>query len=556
MKRELKAFLVTGLIVVFAITLFSGCGGNAADNTAQGGTAQASTAQSTQKVDNQQPEPNALPITTQPVKLTYWCDLGKAAGAVKTLAENLALQELQKRTGITIEFLHPPVGSSEEQFNLLIASGKYPDLIEYDWTLVPGGPGALLADNVIIPLNEPVKKWAPNLIKAYQDFPLLRKQQELDDGTYYVFPSVYGSDEMRHSGGPIVRMDWLKKLNLEMPTTIDEWTQMLRAAKGKDLNGNGKNDEIPFFFAGRLELTDVPLILDAFGVTNGFLQDKGKVYYSPIAPAYKDFLQTMNTWYKEGLMDPESLAANAKIKDEKVVGNRVLAMPGFMGNSITRYTKLMKDTTPGFQLMPMPYPTLKKGDAPILSQLENMYFGCGVVITSACKNVKEAVKLLDYGYSDEGHELMCFGVEGKTYTMVNGTATYTDLILKNPDGLSKEQALAKYTYWQSMAPCFKTTDVLNQRDSLPEQIEGRKNWMNVKNEVLLPPVNASVDESKELANIMTDIDTYAAEMFNQFISGKAPLSDFDSYVSRIKEMGIDKAVELTQKQLDRYSSRP
>ena len=142
------------------------------------------------------PEPLTLPIVKEPLKLTYWADLGKAAGAVKTLSDNLAYQEIQKKTGITIEFLHPPVGSAKEQFNLLIASRQFPDLIEYSWLTVPGGPGQYIKDKVIVPLNEPVKKYAPNLTKLLADNPTLRKEQEMDDGTYYVMPAFYGDREL------------------------------------------------------------------------------------------------------------------------------------------------------------------------------------------------------------------------------------------------------------------------------------------------------------------------------------------------------------------------
>lgn len=547
MKRGLKAFMAMVLVVVLVLALFSGCGGSSKDNAAQTENQQSTSTEAT----------GSAKATSEPIKLTYWSDLGagKGQGAMKTLAENVVWQKIQELKGIQIEFQHPPIDSADEQFNLIIASRNYPDLIEYNWTNVAGGPVSLLNDNVIIPLNDHIAKNAPNLTKFYAENEEIRKEQELDDGTYYCFPSVYGDLTVRSSGGPIIRMDWLKKLGREIPTTIDEWTEMLRAVKGKDLNGNGEDDEIPFFFA-RSDIDDIPAISSAYGVTTGFLQDNGKVFYSPIEPAYKDFLTLMNQWYKEGLMDPESLVAKSQLKTEKYTSNRVFAIPGYMGGAITTYTNIMKDKVPDLEMMPVPYPTLKKGDTPLLSTREYSFNGSGVAITTSCKHVAEAVDMLDYGYGEEGHMLMNFGIEGQSYTMVDGKPTYTDLILKNPDGLSNLQAMAKYCYWQSSAPCVKYSDVVNQRDRLPAQIEGRKYWMAAKNDRMLPFVTPSSEESKELASIMTDIQTYTDEMFDQFVSGKTPLSEFDAYVKRIKGMGIDRAIEITQAQVDRYSKRP
>ena len=68
----------------------------------------------------------------------------------------------------------------------------------------------------------------------------------------------------------------------------------------------------------------------------------------------------------------------------------------------------------------------------------------GVAITTSCKDVETAARLLDYAYSEEGHMLFNFGVEGESYTMVDGYPTYTDKILNNPEGWPLAQSLAAY----------------------------------------------------------------------------------------------------------------
>ncbi len=551
MRKTLSKVLVFFVCFSLIASMFAGCSQKAAEtkkaDVPSAGAASTAAAGT---------EPLTLPIVREPMKFTFWADIGKAAGALKTLNDNLAYQEMEKRTGIKLEFLHPPVGSAKEQFNLLIASRQLPDLIQYEWLTVPGGPGAYIKDKVIIPLNEPVKKWAPNLQKVLEENPTLRKEQEMDDGTYYNLPAFYGDRELAVFGGPILRGDWFKKMNMEVPTTLDEWTVMLRKVKDMDLNGNGQKDEIPLHFVGKMRIDDMPAFIGAWDIRSVFYNNKGKAAFGPVDPKYKEFLQLMNSWYKEGLLDPESLVSTDKIQDEKYTADKVFAILGSMGSQITRYTAMMKPKNPNFQMLPVPYPTLKKGDVPTTGQSSYSYNKGGVAITTACKNVREATKFLDYGYSPEGNILANWGVEGKTYTMVNGKPKYTDLIINNPEGLSREQSMAKYTIWQSTTSVAKYKDVLNERDSLPEQIEGRKQWMLCKNENLLPPLTPTQEESKELATIMNEINTYTNEMFNQFISGKAPLSDFDKYVGTLKSMGLDRATELMQKQLDRYSKRP
>jgi putative aldouronate transport system substrate-binding protein len=492
-----------------------------------------------------------------PVKLSLWCDLGKAAGAVKTLDDNITYQKIQEKLGIDIEFLHPPVGSTTEQFNLLVASRQFPDMIQYEWLRVPGGPGAYIKDKVIIPLNDPINKWAPNLQKTLQKYPLLKKQFQMDDGTYYVFPAFYGDPDLAHHTGPIIRNDWWPKLGIkEYPTTIDEWTAMLRAAKGKDLNGNGTIDEIPLHLQGIGVIKGAPAFLGAWGLEYEFYNDKGRIKYGPLQPEFQEFVKLLNMWYREGLLDPEFAASSGKIQDAKYTGDRIFAYIGAMGAGVTRFTAIMKPKNPAFQMMPMSYPTLKKGERPIVGQATYMFNLGGVAITTAAKQVKEAATFLDYAYGDEGYILSNWGVQGLSWEFgPDGKRRYTELVRNNPEGLSREQAMAKYTIWQFTTAVAKFKDVLNERDSLPEQIEGRKSWMSCLNEIKLPPLTPTIEEAKEVAGIMSEIQTYTDENVVGMIMGKIPLSDYPKFIQGLKSMKIDRAIELTQAQLDRYDKR-
>jgi len=174
-------------------------------------------------------EPLTLPIVTQPLTLSYWCPMSSNVSAtMKTFGEIAAYKELEKRTGIHLEFQHPPLNQETEQFNLLTASGKYPDVIEYNWlSNAPGGPARFVKDGVIIRLNEQIDKYAPNLRRVLADHPEWRKQIITDEGDIYAFPFIRSDVKLLVSTGLAVRQDWLDKLGLKTPTTLDEWRTML-----------------------------------------------------------------------------------------------------------------------------------------------------------------------------------------------------------------------------------------------------------------------------------------------------------------------------------------
>ncbi|MDD9271757.1 ABC transporter substrate-binding protein [Paenibacillus sp. GCM10023248] len=497
-------------------------------------------------------------------KLTYWVPNHTAASSqMKTYAEMGMYKELEKVTGVKVEFQHPPIEASQaqEQFNLMIASGGLPDVIEASWGATsgaviryPGGPEKAILDKKIIKLNELIDQYAPNLKKLLADHPDWKKQISTDEGSIYAFPFLRGDDKVRVFFGPSIRQDWLDKLGLKMPETIDEWYNVLKAFKEKDPNGNGKADEIPIYLDKNLFATDAPF-LGAWGINYSFYQDGGKVKYGPIQPAYKEFLATMNKWYKEGLLDKDFAAPNDKLFDNKMTTNLLGATASFNGGGIGKYAGLMKDKDPKFDLEAAPYPVLKAGDKAIWGQKDFAYNGVGAAITTANKNPIETVKWLDYAYGEKGDLLFNYGVEGASYKMENGKATFLPEILNPPAGTSIQQAIAKYNRATWSAPFVLSDNFQMQYLALPQQKKALEVWSKPTAERKIPLVSPTQDESSKFASIVTDIQTYQDEMLLKFIMGVEPLDQFDQYVKKIQSMGIDEAIKIQQGALERFNKR-
>ncbi|HML45440.1 MAG TPA: extracellular solute-binding protein, partial [Clostridia bacterium] len=144
-------------------------------------------------------------------------------------------------------------------------SGDYPDMMEYGWRGFPGGPRGLLEEGVIIPLDGLIADYAPNLTKIYEESPDAKKQATLDDGANYYFPFLRLEPESK-AGGPILRKDWLEKLGLDLPVTMDDWHDMLVAFRDNDPNGNGEADEIPFISRGSSGLESHLSFTAPFGI--------------------------------------------------------------------------------------------------------------------------------------------------------------------------------------------------------------------------------------------------------------------------------------------------
>ncbi|MGL6174769.1 MAG: hypothetical protein ACRC1P_09230 [Cellulosilyticaceae bacterium] len=282
------------------------------------------------------------------------------------------------------------------------------------------------------------------------------------------------------------------------------------------------------------------------------------VQFGPVQQGYKEYITTLNKWYKEGLLDPDFASLDGKTMDANIINGKTGVVAGYIGSGMGKWTNAATD--PNFELVGVPNPVMNEGDQGMfVASYYHKVGGPGAGITTQADNVDEIVKMFDFLYTEEGKMLKNFGVEGKTYNMVEGKPVYTDLILNNPEGLSIVHAMS--TYFQSCYPApgwAEIPEYTEQYYQLENQVEARDNY-NAYGETaskhIMPPVSATPEESKELATIMTDINTYKDEMIVAFITGVEPLDNFDKYVETIKGFGLDKALDIKKAGLERYNNR-
>ncbi len=477
--------------------------------------------------------------------LSYWVPLNpNAAMSVSNYGDTPFAKELQERTGIKIEYQHPAQGSEDEKFNLLFM-GELPDIIEYNWSDgYPGGPSKALADGVIQELD--IKAKAPNLYAYLQAHPEVDKMIKTDEGKYYAFPFIRGERSLQTSAGIMIRKDWLDDLGLTVPETIDEWETVLKAFKEQ------KGAEYPLCYRTYVEMWGA--FSGAYGIADTIYVDNGEVKYGAIENGYKDYLTTMNSWYKKGYMPVDFATMDSTLIDSYMLNGKSGVMIGSVGSGLGRLMAAAEEE--GYELVAAPYPTLTKGQKPEFGQMDQLVPGTVVAISRDCKDVDLAMKLLDYGYSEEGQMFFNFGIEGESYNMVDGYPTYAEVITANPEGLSMSAAMARYIQAYSAGPFVQDARYMEQYASLPQQKDAVQTWSNTNMEAhLLPKISLLPEEMDEMSKKITSVNSYKDEMLVKFITGDESISNFDNFVAGLKERGIVEYLELMQDAYDRYIAR-
>ncbi len=545
-KKIVSILLVTLLLASFA---FTACGKNNRNDT--GNDTKQNRGNESTLPNNSSEETFSYPVEGNK-KLTYWVGLnGQVAQLATNLADTPFAKALEEKTGVSVKYQHPAADQAAEAFSLLVASGEYPDIVEYDLIRnYQGGPEKAIMDGFIIELNDKLKSFAPNLTRYYEENPLARKMVMTDSGKFYNFPFIRGGDPLMVYFGPIVRKDWLDDLSMAEPETMDEWYNMLTAFKEE------KGASAPLSFQEWM-LGNGSAFMGAYGVARDFyLGRDGKVKFGQIEPGYKEFLVEFSKWYREGLLDADLFTVNGNQVAAKITGGDTGASLGYQASGLGNLLRAMEDD-PGYDLAGVKYPVLNKGETPMFSQKDIPVRGGGsAYITTDCKDVEAAMRFLDYGYTEEGHMLFNFGIEGTSYDMIDGYPTYTELIMNNPDYspaiISKQYIRASYS-----GPFVQDVRYFEQYGyTFEQQRSANANWgVSDIDKYRLPPVTPSTEESQEVATIMGEINTYTGEMFAKYLLGQESIDNFDKYVKNIKNMGIDRVIEIKEAALRRYNNR-
>lgn len=105
-------------------------------------------------------------------------------------------------------------------------------------------------------------------------------------------------------------------------------------------------------------------------------------------------------------------------------------------------------------------------------------------------------------------------------------------------------------------PFVQDKRYIEQYLALETQREAIEIWNKTDSEKYsLPPITPNSEESSEYATIMNDINTLVDEMTIKIILGTDPVDEFESYVAKMKQLNLDRAIEIQMAALERYNNR-
>lgn len=467
------------------------------------------------------------------------------AGGTENLMETPFGKAWQEQTGVTIEVI---ALADSEAMNLLFASGELPDLIYGNFS----NGTQYIKDKVIQPVNDYVE-YMPDMMAALESNPTYIKSATTDAGDIIGAPFVRDGESLLTSAGMMLRKDWLDDLGLEVPNTPDELYDVLKAFKEE------KGAEAPWSLTNWW-LHDLGfvhgLFTSPFGlVKGGYYQVDGTVHYGHYEPAYKDVLTWLNKLYEEGLLDPSFQTLDNNTMNSNILNGISGMTIGATGGQMGTYLNTMAESDPNYDLIGVAPLVAKDGEIAMSTHYDNYVTGKYLVMTPQCKNKEAAAMFMNYGYTEEGRMLMNYGIEGESYTMVDGQPTYTEKLLKGYDGLTAQQVAAQYHRSWDAGPFLQMEGVTVRQ--WEQQYQAIDAWTTSNaRDYQMPSISLSDEDSKEVSKLMADIGVYIGEMWIKYITGQESLDTFETeYLPTLESMGMERVLEIYQKGLDAYNAR-
>lgn len=320
MKKKVIASLLAAIMVMSVAAC--GSDGNSG-NESQSGSSQNSSAVSSSGSESSGGTETAEAFF--PLKDTVTVTMaGRRPDEEKALSERKVFIDLEQETNLKIDWIDWPNSQYTEKMGLAFSGDTLPDALMGNFILTTtevvqrGAEGWLMTWNDYI--NE---EYMPNFYALCQRAPGLLESITAEDGNIYGLPQFDMVGLSITNDTLVINTEWLKKVGKEMPTTITEFYEVLKAFKEYgDLNGNGKADEIPFtcrFNDGNNgQLSFMGFTGLAYNTQHERICYKdGKVVYVPQEEEYKEFLTYMNKLYSEGLLDPECFTMDAATYNAK-----------------------------------------------------------------------------------------------------------------------------------------------------------------------------------------------------------------------------------------------
>ena len=578
MKKALSLIFA----VLFVLALFAGCGGNTNTPDTSKETAAPAT-QAPAATATPEPTPDSpynyavgnyavgddgypvekyeyeLPLTTAGEKFTQWTICWTPQYLPEDGYDGLGMYAgLQEMTGVDVEYSLVSSDTRSENFSVLVNSDSLLDIMSQAAYYWKSGTLQDAIDDGYFANVYKYKDYIPNYLWEVND--RSKTNGNVKPTVFYkddVWIGMYGFFRTPiQNTGYMLRQDFMDELGLGNAHDIKTYDQLhdiltaFKAAKSSDFWPMMiySTFELAAFNWCGFSTTPSTTSLSYLRVVDGEVQFCGTTNDD------KDLMTMLNTWWNEGLIDPNwSAYAAGSAAIGTAQSNSLLGCAVMTPSTVAGDEALCIDPNCIWE----PTQRLRKTE----SQTLKWGFSTGAVnygsamFSAKCTNLELLMTFMDYQYSESGCLWTNWGPEGELWEYdANGKRMLTDFALHHEAG----------TAW--LQDCFCYNELGDAGIQLWERnyaYEGGDRFVamfdtwSVKGfydgtYVWPTAVKFETEDQNTINTNRTDANTYFVENYSRFFTGDLPFSEWDTYVQAMMDMGLATVLEVYQKGYDAY----
>lgn len=555
MKKRLMAML---LVVAMLVMSLAACGETTKPTDAPKGTEAAKPTDAPKATDAPPEEKGVFNETGFPIvneEVTLVIGVAEVTEATKAKYDDLNyIKYIEELTGVNLEFEY----YNKDTCALMFADGDYPDVMMELQTSQQVADAVLAGD--VYPLNDLIEKYSPNWSKYLAGNDLTRKMITHSDGNIYSLPTI--REEPVNTGLRdqfLIRKDWLDELNMKVPTTIDEFYDVLVAFKENAGKGSIPADVVPYYPYGVNQnvggMTDIfcfyglPVTCwsGSYYLT---VDDNGKVEFNWTNPDIKEPLKFLHKLVEEDLIQEETFTDDWTTYSVKV------NIPAEEKN-IGAYSTFHNHDREMDQYVACGPLNSGNGKTPLIRSQANSVTLNKWTIFKNCEYPEVAMRIADL-IADPAMSLQAmYGMAEDGYIAIkeDGSMTVLDSAnLPNYDSFSATGNRVPFLLTEEM---FEKVDyekgalVYTRYCAVSETYKGK----TIDRENLFPPITISEENSSRFSQLYTDLTTEINKAFSDFVLNGNVDENWDAYIANLEAIGVDEFLDIAQEELDAFNAK-
>lgn len=527
------------------LVIFAGCGkkdgasSNGEPNeTPSNGEKENSTSNDGQ-IDNFNEE--GLPIVDDEITLRIAGSYDARTGSDWNELETFKM--INDGTNVNIDWQLSPSSDWSEKRNLMLAGNTgLPDVmlnIPAADVVVSGSQGQF------IELEDLIEKYAPNLTHFLELYPEVRNAITAPDGHIYSLPLANMAEYKRSDGNILwINTKWLDEVGMEMPETLDEFTEALKAFKdaglGTPLTGVYDGGQYGFGF-----------LYGSFGTLDEkFLVRDGEVEFTRVTDEYKEVIKYIHELYADGLIDQELFSQNSTDMLSKLAAGDTAEYGAFFGWSPDQITNTAYNWDYDSPIAPLIGPN---GDQ--ATGYKNLQMTQGIfAITNVNEHPEATMRWVDRAFEPE---ISFYLRQGPNRVKETDDGKYE--IVDAPDGYTSGEWRVKETPYNSFVYGFtneqqELLDVSGLKEGhldpdSPEWYDLRKDYLE---KWIYPRLLFTDDQYKGIARYETDIVDHTDQKAAEWITEGGIEDEWDDYIDTLNKMGLEDYIKIYQDGYDTY----